>query len=384
LAPAQIRKALDDGVRVVDARSVDDFAAGHLWARSTSARPKAAGLQVDSAACSRQSFAVIDAAAQHARHEAEVGGYVAAEAAAPVLDAGRAAVAALIGTNGSDVVFTTGSTHALDLLLGSWPGGCTVACLPGEYGPNLAIMAAHGFDVRALPADGDGRLVVDEAAAVLSADPPALVHLTALASHRGVVQPAAAIAEVCRGLGVPLVIDAAVTRPHRLCGGRRCDLLVLAQVDGRPARRRCPRDPARAGAAAATAAAAAGLGSAVDRVAAAGERRGQCRCARGVFGRARRTSGSRPGSDPRGWRVVEPVGEPTAITTLTPLDGADPQKVRSWLIAERGIVTTCAEVQRAPFELHAPVLRVSPHVDSATEDLEAFAEALAEATELLS
>jgi selenocysteine lyase/cysteine desulfurase len=34
--------------------------------------------------------------------------------------------------------------------------------------------------------------------------------------------------------------------------------------------------------------------------------------------------------------------------------------------------------------LHAPVLRVSPHVDSATEDLEAFAEALAEATELLS
>jgi pyridoxal 5-phosphate dependent beta-lyase len=43
-------------------------------------------------------------------------------------------------------------------------------------------MAAHGFDVRALPADGDGRLVVDEAAAVLSADPPALVHLPALAS----------------------------------------------------------------------------------------------------------------------------------------------------------------------------------------------------------
>ncbi len=73
-------------------------------------------------------------------------------------------------------------------------------------------------------------------------------------------------------------------------------------------------------------------------------------------------------ADVAGWRVVEPVGEPTPITTLTPLDGADPQKVRSWLIAERGIVTTYAEVQRAPFELHAPVLRVSPHVDSATED----------------
>ena len=44
-----------------------------------------------------QSLATLDATARHARHEAEVGGYVAAEAASPVLDAGRAAVAALTG-----------------------------------------------------------------------------------------------------------------------------------------------------------------------------------------------------------------------------------------------------------------------------------------------
>src|ERR1700727_3567362 len=94
-------------------------------------RPVVAGLHLDSAACSRQSFAVIDAAAQHARHEAEVGGYVAAEAAAPVLDAGRAGVAALAGMPDAEVVYTTGSVHALDLLLGGWPpGGRTLACLP--------------------------------------------------------------------------------------------------------------------------------------------------------------------------------------------------------------------------------------------------------------
>ncbi len=132
--------------------------------RWRAARPKVAGLHLDSAACSRQSFAVIDAAAQHARHEAEVGGYVAAEAAAPVLDAGRAAVAALTGMSGADVVFTTGSNNALDILLSSWPGERTVACLPGEYGPNLAVMAANGFQVSALPADGLGRLDVDDAA----------------------------------------------------------------------------------------------------------------------------------------------------------------------------------------------------------------------------
>jgi pyridoxal 5-phosphate dependent beta-lyase len=86
-------------------------------------------------------------------------------------------------------------------------------------------------------------------------------------------------------------------------------------------------------------------------------------------------------ADIKGWRVVEPVDEPTAITTLAPVDGgADPQRIRAWLIAERGIVTTYAELQRAPFEMTTPVLRASPHVDTTAEDLEQFAEALATAT----
>src|SRR5829696_9330359 len=145
-----------------------------LAERWRTGRPKVAGLHLDSAACSRQSFAVIDAAAQHARHEAEVGGYVAADAAAPVIDAGRAVLGALTGMSGSDVVFTTGSNDALDVLLSSWAGERTIACLPGEYGPNLAIMAANGFAVRALPVDGDGRLDLNEAATMLAVNPPEL------------------------------------------------------------------------------------------------------------------------------------------------------------------------------------------------------------------
>jgi pyridoxal 5-phosphate dependent beta-lyase len=82
----------------------------------------------------------------------------------------------------------------------------------------------------------------------------------------------------------------------------------------------------------------------------------------------------------KGWRVVEPLDEPTAITTLAPVGGADPQQVRAWLIAEHGIVTTYAEVQRAPFEMTEPVLRASPHLDTTAEDLGQFAEELAAAT----
>jgi pyridoxal 5-phosphate dependent beta-lyase len=127
-----------------------------------------------------------------------------------VLDAGRAGFAVLAGMPDAEVVFTTGSLHALDLLLGSWPpGGRTLACLPGEYGPNLAVMAAHGFARRPLPTDDGGRVAVDEAAVGLTADPPDLVHLTAVASHRGVVQPLAEMASLCSELGLPLVVDAA-------------------------------------------------------------------------------------------------------------------------------------------------------------------------------
>lgn len=372
--------------------------AGSLAEQWRAARPKVAGLHLDSGACSRQSFAVIDAATQHAKHEAEVGGYVAAEAAAPVLDAGRAAVGTLTGMNPDDVVFTTGSNDALDTLLSSWAGERTVACLPGEYGPNLAIMAANGFRVSALPADGDGRLLFDEAARQLAADPPAVVHLTPLASHRGLAQPMAELAAVCGDLNLPLVLDAAQALGHLDCavgasavysssrkwlaGPRGVGVLAITPV---LAERLQPRLPPpewglplsvlqRLDHGEANVAARVGFSVAVGEHLAAGPANVRDRLA--TVGRLTRSAVA----DVEGWRVIEPLDEPTAITTLEPAGGADPQRVRAWLIAERGIVTTYAEMLRAPFEMRTPVLRASPHVDSTAEDLEQFAEALAVAT----
>jgi hercynylcysteine S-oxide lyase len=365
------------------------------------ARPPVAGLHLDSAACSRQSFAVLDAVAQHARHEAEVGGYVAADAARPVLDAGRAAVAALAGMPDAEVVFTTGSLHALDLLLASWPAdGRMLACLPGEYGPNLAAMAGYGFARRLLPTDGVGRVAVDEAAVGLAADPPDLVHLTAVASHRGVVQPLAEMAELCRELGLPLVVDAAqafgqvdcsvgadviyASSRKWIAGPRGVGVLaVRAALMQRLAPR--PRLPLPDGASSlsvaqrfelgeANIAARLGFSVAVGEHVACGPAAMRARLAE--VGRASRIVLA----DVTGWRVVEAMDEPSAITTLVPVGGADPDAVRAWLIAERRIVTTSARVERAPLELTAPVLRISPHADTTTDDLTAFAEALTDAT----
>jgi pyridoxal 5-phosphate dependent beta-lyase len=79
-----------------------------------------------------------------------------------------------------------------------------------------------------------------------------------------------------------------------------------------------------------------------------------------------------------GWS--ESIDEATAMTTVAPIDEVDSVEVRSWLIAERGILTTAATVELAPLELTGPVLRISTHVDTTTDDLETFAAALVDAT----
>lgn len=363
-------------------------------------RPEPAGVHLDSGACSRQGFAAMEAAAQHARHEAEVGGYVALEAAAPVLDAGRAAVAALTGLAPSDVIFTTGANHALNLLLSCWTGDRSVACLVGEYGPNLALMAANGFRLSALPVDEHGRLRVDAAVEALARERPGLVHLTPLGSHRGLAQPLGPLAEVCHDLGLPLVVDAAQALGHLDCtvapdaiysssrkwlaGPRGVGVLGVGPDLAGRLRARFP--PSERGApltilqqlefGESNVAARVGFSVAIGEHLAAGDDHIRARLAE--VGRLTRAAMG----DVPGWRVVEPVDEPTAITTLAPTDGADPHKVRAWLIAERRIVTTACDPRRAPRELTVPVLRLSPHVDLSTDELDLTAAALADAARL--
>lgn len=349
------------------------------------ARPPAAGVHLDSAACSRQGVAALEAAARHARHEAEVGGYVAAVAATPVLDAGRAAVQALTGMADAEVFFTTGSNNALDILLSDWSRERVIACLTGEYGPNLAIMARHGFEIRDLPVDGFGRLDLDAVGAALSNDPPALVHLTILGSHSGIVQPARELAGACRSLGLPLVIDAAQGFAHLDCADIGADAIYSSSRKWAAGPRGVGVLAARPGVvseatqlriahAEASVASHVGFSVAIGEHIAAGPANIQARL-RDVGAQTRRAL-----SGVAGWQVREHEDEPSAITTLTPPDGVDPATVRAELIAQHGILTTAIGVERAPKELTRPALRISPHVDVTDGDIEALTTALAAVT----
>jgi pyridoxal 5-phosphate dependent beta-lyase len=363
---------------------------GDTW---RAARPRPAGRHLDTAACSRQSNRVLEAVAHHARHEAELGGYVAEASAEHLLQQGRSVLAGLVGMAAADLAFVESAQAALATLLAAWrlPAGSRVAVLPGEYAPNAAIIRAAGLVPVPLTVDGIGRVAPEEVERQLATDPPAVVHLTHVPSHRGIVQPAGEIAALCRAAGVPLALDAAQslgqvavdlgadavygTSRKWLAGPRGVGFLCV-----RPAlaARLAPVLPAPADlppmraleSGEAHVAGRVGLVLAVGEHLAAGPDRVRERLA--ALGRV-----SRELLDGvAGWRVVEPVDEPTATTTLTPPAGVDVVGTRTRLLTEHGIVVSAIGPERAPGEMTGPVLRVSPHLDATIDDLEALAAAL--------
>jgi pyridoxal 5-phosphate dependent beta-lyase len=80
-------------------------------------RPAASYLHLDSAAAGRSSLATLAATAAHAEREAAAGAYVAAAEAAPVLDAGRAELARLLGVPAPGLALVQSAEAALDALL---------------------------------------------------------------------------------------------------------------------------------------------------------------------------------------------------------------------------------------------------------------------------
>ncbi|MDP5185412.1 ergothioneine biosynthesis PLP-dependent enzyme EgtE [Blastococcus sp. BMG 814] len=363
---------------------------GAAWRK---ARPRPAGRHMDSAACSRQSHRVLEATSHHARHEAELGGYVAEATADDLLQQGRSVLGGLAGMAAADVAFVESAQAALVALLSGWrlPAGSRVACLPGEFAPNVAQLRAAGLRPEPLPVDGLGRADLDGVERLLATDPPRVVHLTHVASHRGLVQPGREVAALCRAAGVPLVLDAAQSLGHVdvdlgadvvygtsrkwLAGPRGVGVLiarphvaahlvpVLPEPEGVPPMRAFESGEAHV-------AGRVGLVVAVGEHLAAGPDRVRARLA----GLGRLTRELLDGV--AGWRVVEPLDEPTATTTLRPPDGVDVVATRARLLTDHGIVLSAFGPERAPGEMTGPVLRVSPHLDATAEDLEALAAAL--------
>ena len=332
-------------------------------------------VHLDAAACGRPSAAVLDAEIAVLRAEASRGGYVAAELAEPAISAGREELGRLLGLDRDAVAFSDGAGTSFALLLEAWPlgPGARVGTVSSEYGANAMVLRrladSRGWQLVPLPVDGLGRIAGLE---------PDLDLLTFphVASQRGIVQPVQAMLDA----GVPVLLDVAqslgqtpvpagcaayVGTSRKWLGGPRgvgfavVDPAVEPRLTAPPFLtahddvRRLDSQEAHIGGRAGLAAAVAEWTPAVLSVV----------HARAAY--ARQVLAETP------WRVVEPVGEPTGITTLV---GADPVATRSALL-DRGLLVSAIPVTRAP-DLRGPVLRVSTAAWVTEADLDALADAL--------
>jgi pyridoxal 5-phosphate dependent beta-lyase len=356
-------------------------------------------LHLDTAAAGRCSSATLQAAAVHAEREASAGAYVAQQEARPVLEAGRAGLAELLGVPADGLAFAESASAARRQLLSAWPlqAGDTAAVAPSEWGPSLTAFSGRGLQVTELAVHGDGTVDLEHLERILASAPPAFVHLTQVASHRALIQPVAGAAALCRAAGVPLWVDAAQAIGHVgtacgadavyatsrkwLTGPRGVGMLAVAEpwwdrlrIQASPLARSGLPDasPVRLlESEEAHIAGRVGLAAAVRQHLETGPALVRQRLAEvGVL--TRQVLSGLPG-----WAVADEAGAGTAITALRATEGQDITATRGRLLTEHQIVTTAAGPARAPGEMTEPLLRISPHVDCIEEDLGRLRQALA-------
>jgi pyridoxal 5-phosphate dependent beta-lyase len=363
------------------------------------ARPEARMVHLDTAAAGRSSIATLRATAAYAQREAAEGAYVAQAEAKPVIEQGRASLARLLGVEPDGLAFTESGSAARAALLDAWQlwPGDTVAVVRSEWGPNLTAFANRGLQIVELAAHGDGTVDLDELGRFLAATPPAFVHLTQVASHRGLVQPVAEAAAVCHAAGVPLWVDVAQAVGHVdtasgadalygtsrkwLTGPRGVGMVAVARSSWNRLRVR-PSALDMVGVAPgyppvqmlesseANVAGRVGLANAVREYIEMSPETVHALLA-GVGKATRAVLSEVPG-----WEIAGEADAPCAITSLRPLGGQDVGQVRERLLAQR-LVTTHAHPARAPREMTASYLRVSPHIDCTDADLTLLADVLA-------
>jgi cysteine desulfurase len=157
--------------------------------------------------------------------------------AAEAIDAARAEVAALIGAEPREIVFTSGATEANNLAIkGALPGlkrrGNHLVTAAAEHHAVLDPMrrlAREGWELTVVPVDATG-MVRPEAVADALTDRTVLVSVMAANNEVGTINPLAEIGALCHERGVILHTDAtqAVGKVPVDVGADRVDLLSLS------------------------------------------------------------------------------------------------------------------------------------------------------------
>ena len=180
---------------------------------------------LDSASTTLKPRAVIDAVVRVFTHEAgnvHRGDHALSEAATAAFDGARAEVATFLGAPADEVVFTRGTTEAINLVAQSWGrahvgAGDVVVATALEHHSNLvpwqALCAERGATLRIAPIDDGGRLDLAALAALLD-ERVKLVAVSQLSNVAGTIAPIADIARLAHAAGAVLLVDGAQAIAH--------------------------------------------------------------------------------------------------------------------------------------------------------------------------
>lgn len=157
---------------------------------------------------------VVQAVVGHVELEARMGGYEAAEEAAPAIEDAYSAVAALLGTTPHRVAFMEHATAAFVAALSAIPfrSGDVLATTRHDYVSNqiqyLSLTERFGVEVVRVPDAPEGGVDLAAMEETIHRRRPRLVAVTHIPTNSGLVQDVSAIGAMCRARDVPFLVDA--------------------------------------------------------------------------------------------------------------------------------------------------------------------------------
>ena len=181
---------------------------------------------LDSAASSQKPYTVIEAMDRYyetINANVHRGVYEIAEAATNAMEAARRRVGRFIGAPrpSTEVIFTKNATESLNLVARSWGAanlgpGDVVLLTQLEHHANIVpwfqLQVERDFEIRWIPLNADATLDLSELDRLLEG--AKAVGLTAMSNVTGTLTPVAQITEAAHAVGAVVVLDACQYVPH--------------------------------------------------------------------------------------------------------------------------------------------------------------------------
>jgi cysteine desulfurase / selenocysteine lyase len=195
-----------------------------LLTRTVNGRPI---VYLDSASSALQPQSVISAMTRYyetTHANVHRGVYATAEEATALYERARVITGRFVGAPepAHEIVFTKNTTESLNLVAHSWGranlrAGDAVLLTEMEHHANIVpwmILSEElgGLDLRYIPIDGDGRLVLDDLAALV--DGVKLVGVSCMSNVLGTINPVRVVAEAAHAAGAVVVADGAQLVAH--------------------------------------------------------------------------------------------------------------------------------------------------------------------------